>query len=367
MEITFKTVGSGSYPQKDVIFLLKDLSSLQLEGNISDRENRIQNKQEHYSESLPIEKLPDLKYLETYRNALQLNGPKTAALIREVSDVLFAHFQQNIVFVSLARAGTPVGILLKTYFSMYMGCDVPHYSVSIIRGKGLDLQALRYIKKLHKNKKLIFLDGWTGKGSITKELIKSCEYYSKIENEIIEPFLAVLSDPAHCATVSGTKEDVLIPHACLNATVSGLISRTVHNRKWTEEDEYHGAKFYQEWLAEDESNNYIQSISSHFSPPDVNGKPMIDQGRQSFSGLEEVRKISMEFSIENLHLIKPSIGETTRVLLRRVPWKVLVRDIKDPQIKPILELAHQKNVEVIEYTDMTYRSCGIIKPLGAIE
>ena len=41
--------------------------------------------------------------------------------------------------------------------------------------------------------------------------------------------MAVLADPGYCTSIYGTREDFLIPSACLNATVSGLISRTVLN------------------------------------------------------------------------------------------------------------------------------------------
>ena len=40
--------------------------------------------------------------------------------------------------------------------------------------------------------------------------------------------LAVLADRARCASLFGTREDVLIPSACLNSTVCGLVSRTVY-------------------------------------------------------------------------------------------------------------------------------------------
>ena len=43
-------------------------------------------------------------------------------------------------------------------------------------------------------------------------------------------------------------------------------------------------------------------------------------------GIDEVRKIAGEYGIDNINLIKPGIGETTRVLLRRVPWKILVNE-----------------------------------------
>ena len=39
--------------------------------------------------------------------------------------------------------------------------------------------------------------------------------------------LAVLADPGVCAPILGTRDDFLIPSACLNSTVSGLVSRTV--------------------------------------------------------------------------------------------------------------------------------------------
>ena len=40
----------------------------------------------------------------------------------------------------------------------------------------------------------------------------------------------MLADPGHCCELYGTRDDFLIPSACLNATVSGLVSRTVLSR-----------------------------------------------------------------------------------------------------------------------------------------
>ena len=42
-----------------------------------------------------------------------------------------------------------------------------------------------------------------------------------------DPEIAVLADPGSCVRTYGTRDDFLIPSACLNSTVSGLISRTV--------------------------------------------------------------------------------------------------------------------------------------------
>ena len=60
----------------------------------------------------------------------------------------------------------------------------------------------------------------------------------------------MLSDPACETQLYGTRKDFLIPSACLNATVSGLISRTVKLKDMTDE-EYHGAVYYEHLLNED--------------------------------------------------------------------------------------------------------------------
>lgn len=49
-------------------------------------------------------------------------------------------------------------------------------------------------------------------------------------------------------------------------------------------------------------------------------------------GIDEVINIGKNFGIDDINLIKPGIGETTRVLLRRIPWKVLI----DERYKEIL-------------------------------
>ena len=71
--------------------------------------------------------------------------------------------------------------------------------------------------------------------------------------------------------------------------------------------------------------------------------------------------IKNKYSIEDVNFIKPGVGETTRVLLRRVPHKVLVKDLKDQTLEHIFILAKEKNVEVEEVDLKAYRCCGIIK------
>ena len=78
-----------------------------------------------------------------------------------------------------------------------------------------------------------------------------------------------------------------------------------------------------------------------------------------------IKEIAKEFGISDINLIKPSIGEATRVLLRRVPWKVLVKSLDDNEhLGHLYQLAKEKGVEVVEYPLKNYRACGLIQNLA---
>ena len=73
-----------------------------------------------------------------------------------------------------------------------------------------------------------------------------------------------------------------------------------------------------------------------------------------------------EYDVNNINHIKPGIGETTRVLLRRVPWKLIIneRDKSNNELRHVRQLAREKEVDV-EYLELgNYKCCGIIKKLS---
>ena len=86
------------------------------------------------------------------------------------------------------------------------------------------------------------------------------------------------------------------------------------------------------------------------------------------SGIDEVKQIAKTFDIDDINLIKPGIGEATRVLLRRVPWKILIdeRYKGDPQLGHLVRLAEEKNVSIQYYPMKHYKCCGIIKKMSDI-
>jgi hypothetical protein len=250
--------------------------------------------------------------------------------------------------------------------------SLPHYSVSIIRDRGIDENALNYILSEHSEGKIQFVDGWTGKGAISLELTKACKEFEDKYGRKLDDTLAVIADPGYCTTFFGTREDFLIPSACLNSTVSGLVSRTVLNEKYIGKNDFHGAKFYRELISADVSNEYIDVITAEFASiftkaDEISTKRRKEEIDTGFYGMKNVESIQADFDINNTHYIKPGVGETTRVLLRRVPWKILLRDASSPFVQHILMLAREKGVEIVEYPNLQYLCCGLIKSVKEID
>lgn len=357
----------GSYDKEDVIFLVKDLSEIKLEDFAENREKSVQSGH-HYSETLPIEYQPSIEYMDIFWNALNEYKEKIALITGIVSEQIHSLHGRNTVLVSLARAGTPVGILIKRYLQDRYNLSLPHYSISIIRGRGIDENALHYILGRHPGHHIQFVDGWTGKGAISLELTMACKLFQKKYGIYLDDTLAVLADPGYCTKLFGTREDFLIPSACLNSTVTGLVSRTILNEKYIGRTDFHGAKYYPEFVHLDVSKDYINQITLDFpsiydKAYTLAGKRMEGDIETGFLGMQDVRKIQEEFQISDINLIKPGVGETTRVLLRRIPWKILIRDISSPYVKHILLLAKEKNIEIITYPKLNYLCCGLVKQL----
>jgi Phosphoribosyl transferase (PRTase)/PELOTA RNA binding domain len=357
----------GSYAKEDVIFLLKDLSGADIEKDTLEREQAIQNGV-HYSDMLPIEYKPSDDYIRLFLHSLEKTKGDIALYVALAAEQLVHSRGLDIVLCSLARAGTPIGVLMKRYIQWKYSVTVPHFSISIVRGRGIDENALTYILEHHPGQKIVFVDGWTGKGAITKELTSSIGRFNQKHNRELSPELAVLADPGRCSNLYGTRDDFLIPSACLNSTVSGLVSRTVLNGSLIGQDDFHGAKYYKELLPEDLSNFYVDAISTEFESIAPRVDRELDDLRKShtdtdWEGWKSVRRIQEEYSIDDINHIKPGVGETTRVLLRRVPWKILINTRKEHYLEHILMLAKDRGVPVEEYNDMSYSCCGLIKQM----
>jgi hypothetical protein len=311
----------GSYEPADVTFLLKDLGDVSIERGTEEREELIQTGT-HYAEMLPVEYQPPPAYLELFEAALTRSARRLAVAVGIVGELIYAA-KPEPVLVSLARAGTPVGVLLRRWLLWRHGVDAPHYSVSIVRARGIDQVAMQWMMRRH--------------------------------------------DPGRCVSVFGTREDFLIPSACLNSTVSGLVSRTVLNDRLIGPHDFHGAKMYRELAAADVSRRYVDTVQAVF--PDVVDEvawrwPELARSDRAptWEGWREIAAVAEEFGISDLNLVKPGVGETTRVLLRRVPDRILVAAGREADVEHVLVLAAERGVAVEQRDGLTFSCIGVIKP-----
>ncbi|MFJ7585831.1 phosphoribosyltransferase [Streptomyces sp. NPDC097617] len=352
----------SSYAAEDVGWLLQDLSGVELEAPTEEREEAIQAGGAHYAESLPVEYQPSPQYQELYRSALEASAARVARAVGTVTETVLAERSPSPVLVSLARAGTPVGVLMRRWAHARHGLDLPHYAVSIVRGRGIDANALRWLAAHHDPADVVFVDGWTGKGAITRELKVALGEFEGFNPEIV-----VLADPGSCVETYGTREDFLIPSACLNSTVSGLISRTVLRSDLVGPADFHGAKFYRELAGADVSVEFVDAVAAHFDAVadavDEEVKEVVAADRTpTWEGWAAVERISEEYGIHDVNLVKPGVGETTRVLLRRVPWKILAQRGAGADLDHVRLLAEQRGVPVEEVDGLPYTCVGLIHP-----
>ncbi|MFF0748575.1 phosphoribosyltransferase [Streptomyces sp. NPDC004267] len=352
----------SSYAPEEVGWLLQDLSDAHLEAPTEEREEAIQSGGAHYAESLPVEYQPSAAYQELFHSALDASASRIARAVGTVTETVLAERSPRPVLVSLARAGTPVGVLMRRWARHRHGLDLPHYAVSIVRGRGIDANALRWLAEHHDPADVVFVDGWTGKGAITRELAEAVREFPGFDPEI-----AVLADPGSCVRTYGTREDFLIPSACLNSTVSGLISRTVLRADLVGPRDFHGAKFYRELAGADVSGAFLDAVADRFdevgAAVDADVKELLAADRTpTWEGWAAVERISEEYGIHDVNLVKPGVGETTRVLLRRVPWKILAKRGAGADLAHVRLLAEQRGVPVEEVDELPYSCVGLIHP-----
>ncbi|KUO22521.1 phosphoribosyltransferase [Streptomyces dysideae] len=370
----------SSYAPEEVGWLLQDLSDVTLEAPTEEREEAIQSGGAHYAESLPVEYQPSEQYQELFQAALEASAARIAQAVGAVTEIVLAELPHSRlrssggtpmprpVLVSLARAGTPVGVLMRRWAQFRHGLDLPHYAVSIVRGRGIDANALRWLAEHHAPSDVVFVDGWTGKGAITRELADAIKEFEASEGVTgFDPEIAVLADPGSCVRTYGTREDFLIPSACLNSTVSGLISRTVLRADLVGPDDFHGAKFYRELAGADVSVDFLDAVAARFpevaDAVDAQAKELLSGDRApTWEGWAAVERISEEYGIHDVNLVKPGVGETTRVLLRRVPWKILARAGAGADLDHVRLLAEQRGVPVEEVAELPYTCVGLIHP-----
>ena len=117
---------------------------------------------------------------------------------------------EKLLFVAILRAGVPIADWLS---QMLPGSKVA--SLSLFVGLGIDHVALAQLKRDNPGRDIVFVDGWTGRGGVAREIAK-----------LNSGPLAVLIDPWGWADFFGAQEDIFCYSACFTGLATLGFSRT---------------------------------------------------------------------------------------------------------------------------------------------
>lgn len=354
----------GSYRRDDVEFLLKPIQ-VEYTADLALKEDLIQSGVRHYSEMLSPEPLPTPSYLDLFRRAHVANRDRLARDCLQLAAMIHLHHGDEITIVSLARAGTPIGAIVRHLIERIFSVRPCHYSVSIIRDRGIDAVALAEIlSRGHSSESIAFVDGWTGKGVISRELESAVRTFNRKHGQNIDAGLYVLTDLAGAAAHTASGEDYLISSSILNGIISGLVSRSVLNGSIGPND-FHGCVFLEQFRAHDLSRWYVDdviaaalAIHRHAGFPEPHVPSRTERAAVSRAYIAQAMD---RYGVDDQNLVKPGIGESTRVLLRRVPERVIVRDPRGPDVQHLMSLAAEKAIPVEVDSDLPYHTVSIIR------
>ena len=235
------------------------------------------------------------------------------------------------MLASLARAGTPVGVLMRRWARYAHGLDLPHYTLSIVRGRGIDRVALRHLAAGTTRPTSRSSTAGPARARSPASSRPRSTAAERDDGLRFDPTLAVLADPGGC--VPAVRHPRRLPHPVglpqldrVRPGVAHRAERRVHRA---------GRLPRREVLPRAQRVRCLDALHrrDHRALPG-GGRP--GRGRLAarwppsdrspdWRGWRTTDEVAARYGITDVNLVKPGVGETTRVLLRRVPWRVLVR------------------------------------------
>ncbi len=350
---------NGSYSPDDCEFLLQEVDVKPI--SVAEKELLLQRGGVHYSKMISTEEPPTKTYLDTFYALVNTYGDRLASEIKLLAYKLFKAKGASITIVSLARAGTPIGVLLARALKSYYTDDVKHYSISIVRDRGIDTSALQFIADSGRSaESIIFVDGWTAKGVINRELKQAVSNWNAINEYKIGNELCVISDLSGHAEFIATSDDYAIPSGVLNSTVSGLLSRTM---MLDDTPGFHQCVTYEHLAQHDLSNWFVDKISERFDCVAI-AEDTVSDGWRKYRQIQVnafLETTMLDNNIKDINKIKPGVAEATRVMLRRVPRLLVLRKANSSDVKHLIVLANEKNIPIEENPSMPFEAMAIIE------
>jgi hypothetical protein len=337
---------SGSFLPSDVEFLFRiiDPRVVASTAGLVD--------QARFAESLPDEPEPDAIVRQLFERSLATQAPRIAESVSVIAAAL-AREMPAVTLVSLARAGIPAGVLIKRYLDQFFpATPTAHYGIGFLRGIGLDIHAMDTVRRTNDPASIVYVDGWTGKGTTINELRASSSAIG------LACRLAVISDPLRAAEFPGTYDDLLVPHALLNKTICGLISRPVVRRS-THRHQQFAVHHCRDYAHLDDSARYVDAISAAFRSPMSTGGRMPGAPGDG-APLDAARAAAATFTGTRIDLIKAGLAETCRALARNRATRVLV-PLDAPEHAELSALAAWREVPVISFDTGPYQALATVE------
>jgi len=142
----------------------------------------------------------------------QFHHPKLSTAMATLAATIMAWQpdMSRLLLVAILRAGMPIADGVARLLP-----GAVTVSLSLFPGLGIDQVALQTLQRDYPNHRWLFVDGWTGRGNVAREVAKLG----------IAP-LAVLTDPWGWADFAGCHEDIFCPSACFTGPTTLGFSRT---------------------------------------------------------------------------------------------------------------------------------------------
>lgn len=319
--------------------------------SVQEKEECLQNGG-YYGDILSKEDRPEAQYINIFD---QLSATLSDKLAQPVLQ-LVEHFHTTrpldrpIVLLSLARAGTPIGVVVTELLRSRFNREVHHYSVSVLHKYGLDAHAMNYILQRHAPEDVVFLDGWVSQGRITRAVQESAPNWG------VSPVLYCVSDPSGFQDAVATREDILLPSAVLNANVSGLLSRTVYNP-----DGFHFSETYTDFADIDRTQAFIdEMLRACDKHTDIQPRVVTPSSQQRDIARSQIEAFCAAHNTDDSN-IKVGVGEVSRSLLRRIPTLVVVDPTAVDETQHLFWLAKQRNIELrVQQLNGPFRAFSIL-------
>ena len=74
-----------------------------------------------------------------------------------------------------------------------------------------------------------------------------------------------------------------------------------------------------------------------------------------------LNRLYLRYQVADRNFIKPGVAEATRVLLRRLPYLLLLRDPDGPDVEHLRVLASDKRIPVLVEAEMPIQAVALIK------